>query len=70
MSGSNAGNQARQSKNDGDYKTALSMQDIASLLRYWSHFEGTTGKLYHPMFSRSDRCHMLISRHKVTFIDI
>jgi len=33
MSGNSAGNQSRQSKNDGDYKTMLSMQDIASLLR-------------------------------------
>jgi len=33
MSGSNANNQSRQSKNDSDCKTALNMQDIASLLR-------------------------------------
>ena len=34
MSGNSASNSSRQSKNDGDYKTMLSMQDIASLLRY------------------------------------
>ena len=36
MSANSSNNQARQSKNDGDYKTVLSMQDIASLLRYWA----------------------------------
>jgi len=34
MSANSSSNQARQSKNDGDYKTVLSLQDIASLLRY------------------------------------
>jgi len=33
MSGNSSSNQTRQSKNEGDYKTLLSMQDIASLLR-------------------------------------
>jgi len=38
MSGGNASSHTGVSKNDGDYKKILSMQDVASLLRYFTEF--------------------------------
>jgi len=58
MSGNSASNQTRQSKNDGDYKTVLSMQDIASLLRYcqyWAPWHRTVARKFPVMVRQETR---------------